>query len=158
MQYNISCRISDIHVHSKTTKNIRANKSDDNLKPPPAAICSTIPCSGQGKNLPSFRKVTSQHSQQLLSQEDPKAIVVFLFNFLLNNQVGRLFTKRTSIQLENQKSLRHYLTREALPREDHYRWLHISNPMALLIRTRGQRAEKYDLLCSPSWLEYIGEQ
>ena len=67
-----------------------------------------------------------------------------------NNKVGRLFTKRTSIQLENQKSLRHYLTREALPREDHYRWLHINNPMALLIRTRGQRAEKYDVLCSPS--------
>ena len=72
------------------------------------------------------------------------------FNFLLNNQVGRLFTKRTSIQLENQKSLRHYLTREALPREDHYRWLHISNPMALLIRAGGQREEKYDVLCSPS--------
>ena len=38
------------------------------------------------------------------------------------SQVGRLFTKRTSIQLTHQKSLRHYLTREALPREDHYRW------------------------------------
>ena len=72
----------------KRLKYIRANKSDDNLKPPPAAICSTIPCSGQGKNLPSFRKVTSQHSQQLLSQEDPKAIVVFLFNFLLNKTIG----------------------------------------------------------------------
>ena len=77
-------------------------------------------------------------------------MVVFLFNFLLNNQVGRLFTKRTSIQLENQKSLRHYLTREALPREDHYRWLHISNPMVLVIRKGGQRVEKYDVLCSPS--------
>ena len=72
-------------------------------------------------------------------------MVVFLFNFLLNNQVGRLFTKRTSIQLENQKSLRHYLTREALPREDHYRWLHISNTMVLLIRARvrGKRNMTY---------------
>ena len=38
------------------------------------------------------------------------------------SKVGRLFTKRSSIQgLTHQKSLRHYLTREALPREDHYR-------------------------------------
>jgi len=39
-------------------------------------------------------------------------------------KVGRLFTKRQSIggvQLTHQKSLRHYLTREALPREGHYR-------------------------------------
>ena len=38
-------------------------------------------------------------------------------------QVGRLFTKRTSIQqLTHEKSLRHYLTRESLPTEDHYRY------------------------------------
>jgi len=36
-------------------------------------------------------------------------------------KVGRLFTKRQSVQLTHQKSLRHYLTRDKLPREDHYR-------------------------------------
>ena len=37
------------------------------------------------------------------------------------------------------------LPREALPREDHYRWLHISNPMVLLIRARvrGKRNMTY---------------
>merc|ERR1719483_1109715 len=37
-------------------------------------------------------------------------------------KVGRLFTKRQSVQLTHQKSLRHYLTRDKLPREDHYRF------------------------------------
>jgi len=36
-------------------------------------------------------------------------------------KVGRLFTKRQSVQLTHQKSLRHYLTRDKLPSEDHYR-------------------------------------
>lgn len=36
-------------------------------------------------------------------------------------KVGRLFTKRQSVQLTHQKSLRHYLTRDKLPTEDHYR-------------------------------------
>ena len=37
-------------------------------------------------------------------------------------RVGRLFSKKQSVgQLSHQKSLRHYLTRDSLPTEGHYR-------------------------------------
>lgn len=65
--------------------------------------------------------MTLQDNKAPISQTSKRPSQFLSF---VSGPAERKYSRRQSIQMTHQKSLRHYLTRERVPTESHYRYLY----------------------------------